>query len=115
MTSWTTKPVPRLALEAGGQLEKLYFTCFHYPTMVAHPTQVGLLSRLDTKQEPPRFKSEMQRTEVDHALSGAHAVVIQIADTHNRHFALGFKDRINSCSSDYLEIWKRKPTQAPNL
>jgi hypothetical protein len=113
MKSWTSKSLPRLALEAGGQLEKLYFTCFHYPTMHSHSTQVGLLSRLELRSGSPIFKTGEQQSNVDWALSGAHAVLVQVADTHNDHFALGLDEELKRCSEDYVEIWKRKPTQSP--
>jgi hypothetical protein len=110
MKSWTMKSVPQLALDAGGDLQRGYFNCFHHPTMLSHPTQVGLLSRLDLNVDPPRFKTEMQHESVNVALSGGHTILIQTAHTHNEHFGLNFKDAVDSCCADFFNIWNRKPS-----
>lgn len=111
--SWSKLDTASMALKAGGGLQRLYLSCYLLPTLNAHATVTSLMLRLAESPEGGlSFKEGAQRDWADAALSGAHAVIIQVIDTQNQHFHLGLEAELSQCCSDYNEIWK---TETPAL
>lgn len=111
--SWSKLDTASMALKAGGGLDKLYFSCYLFPTLQSHATLSSLFTRMkETLEGGLGFDAGAQSDLVEWTLINAHLLMLQAIETQNQHFSLGPDSPLQEVNEDFLAVWKKSPDAA---
>jgi hypothetical protein len=97
-----------------GRLGTLIVPAYYVPLAHAHSTVASLASRLALLDGGGfTFVPTAQRKEVDTVLITAHNVILQVLEVQDERFSVpGLKEKLQTCSQDFLDIWKNRDSPA---
>jgi hypothetical protein len=95
-----------MASEVGGEIRKLYFNAFLWPTFNIHTTFYAL-SRQLTSNEEGRLAWDVRAEDdaVHMALNIAHGLLIQVIDVLDKHFSLGEAEAVSRRALEWSKSW----------
>ena len=104
--SWTRLDTASMAKAADSALDGWYYDCYFLPTLQAHTTMPGILSRLKPIEEKGlSFSSKAQGDEVKNVIIRSHVIMLNILDSQNEHFSLQLYDELWERAKDFDEAW----------
>lgn len=99
IVSWTKLSTPDMARELGGNIRRLYFNAFLWPTCNIHTTFYGIARQIALNIE------ESEDDAVHMSLNIAHGLLIQVIDVLNKYFDLGKTDDVNERAKEWNQAW----------
>ncbi len=100
--SWTKKDLMTLAKEV--DLQGLYLTFCHWPTLQLHTTTFGLGIWLRHNGDTTSFDPSANTRFAELAMPGAHATMAFLLEDQNLMFGLGLEREIRNVS-EAIEMW----------
>jgi len=111
--SWSKLDTASMALKSGGGLDKLYMSCYLFPTLQSHATVSSLFARMKATPEGGiAFDADAQSGLIDWALLNSHLLMLQAIETQNQHFSLGQDSSLQIVNEDFPAVWKKSSDAA---
>ena len=102
-----------MALKSGGGLDKLYMSCYLFPTLQSHATVSSLFARMKATPEGGiAFDADAQSGLIDWALLNSHLLMLQAIETQKQHFSLGQDSSLQIVNEDFPAVWKKSSDAA---
>jgi hypothetical protein len=110
--TWNKLDFAAMAKQSG-RLGTLIVPAYYVPLTHAHSTVASLASRLAPLDGGGfTFVPTAQRKEADSVLVTAHNVILQVLEVQEERFPLpGLQQKLQTCSQDFLDIWKGRNSQ----
>lgn len=106
LLSMAQKSRKQLGLKKDEGLDCLYGTCYFMPTMHTHPTFFTFPQWIEFSDEGMEWKEDAELRHVNHALGGAHIVMMHVLKTHNDFYKLGLDEELGERQEDLLVSWR---------
>lgn len=97
----------KLGLKKDEGLDGLYGMCYFMPTMHTHTTFFTFPQWIEFSDEGMEWKVDAERDHVDHALGGAHVVMMHVLKTHNDYYKLELDEELGERQEDLLASWRK--------
>lgn len=104
--NWVKIGTPEMASEVGGEIRRLYFNAFLWPTFNIHTTFYALSRQLKATEDGKLAWDVMAEDDAVHlALNIAHALLIQVIDVLDVHFKLSEGELVKQRAVQWSESW----------
>jgi hypothetical protein len=114
--TWNKLDFATMAKRAG-RLGALIVPAYYVPLNHAHSTFASLASRLALLDGGGfTFVPTAQSKEADTVLITAHNVILQVLEVQDERFSVpGLKEKLQTCSQDFLDIWKNRSSRVSTV